>query len=192
MTTTLEFKVVMIGSVAVGKTAIANRLQFKRFDEEYQPTVGAGYIPYRTTYDGKDIELQIWDTAGMERYKSLGSIYYRDAHAAIIVYDQTSMESADALEMWLESFRATVKTPCYIAIAANKDDLPRKVVPVEKIRDWAASQGFEFFITSAKDGTGVNEMFNSLVKSLIKQGKAESSKVPALRKTKKETKGCCK
>ena len=192
MTTTLEFKVVMIGSVAVGKTAIANRLQFKRFDEEYQPTVGAGYIPYRTTYDGKDIELQIWDTAGMERYKSLGSIYYRDAHAAIIVYDQTSMESADALEMWLDSFRATVKTPCYIAIAANKDDLPRKVVPVEKIRDWASSQGFEFFITSAKDGTGVNEMFNSLVKALIKQGKAESSKVPALRKTQKDKKGCCK
>ena len=117
MSSTLEFKVVMIGSVAVGKTAIANRLQFKRFDEEYQPTVGAGYIPYRTTYDGKDIELQIWDTAGMERYKSLGSIYYRDAHAAIIVYDQTSMESADSLEKWLESFRSTVKTPCYIAIA---------------------------------------------------------------------------
>ena len=191
MTATLEFKVVMIGSVAVGKTAIANRLQFKRFDEEYQPTVGAGYIPYRTTYDGKDIELQIWDTAGMERYKSLGSIYYRDAHAAIIVYDQTSMESADSLQMWLDSFRATVKTPCYIAIAANKDDLPRKVVPVEKIKEWAQGQGFDFFITSAKDGTGVNEMFNSLVKSLIKQGKAESSKVPALRKTKKDNKGCC-
>lgn len=191
MTATLEFKVVMIGSVAVGKTAIANRLQFKRFDEEYQPTVGAGYIPYRTTYDGKDIELQIWDTAGMERYKSLGSIYYRDAHAAIIVYDQTSMESADSLEMWLESFRATVKTPCYIAIVGNKDDLPRKVVPVEKIKDWATGKGFDFFITSAKDGTGVTEMFNTLVKSLIKQGKADSSKVPALRKTKKDKSGCC-
>lgn len=191
MTATLEFKVVMIGSVAVGKTAIANRLQFKRFDEEYQPTVGAGYIPYRTTYDGKDIELQIWDTAGMERYKSLGSIYYRDANAAVIVYDQTSMESADSLEMWLESFRQTVKTQCYIAIAANKDDLPRKVVPLEKIKGWCESHGFDLFVTSAKDGTGVNELFNTLVKSLIKMGKAESSKVPNLRKTKKEKNGCC-
>ena len=191
MSSTLEFKVVMIGSVAVGKTAIANRLQFKRFDEEYQPTVGAGYIPYRTTYDGKDIELQIWDTAGMERYKSLGSIYYRDAHAAIIVYDQTSMESADSLEKWLESFRSTVKTPCYIAIAGNKDDLPKKVVPVKQIQDWATSQGFDFFITSAKDGLGITDMFNSLVKSLIKMGKAETSKVPTLRKTSKDKKNDC-
>jgi len=191
MSTTLEFKVVMIGSVAVGKTAIANRLQFKRFDEEYQPTVGAGYIPYRTTYDGKDIELQIWDTAGMERYKSLGAIYYRDANAAIIVYDQTSMESADSLEKWLESFRGTVKTPCYIAIAANKDDLPQKVVPIKKVQDWATELGFDFFVTSAKDGTGVPEMFNALVKALTKMGKADVSKVPALRKTNKDKKNCC-
>lgn len=189
MSTTLEFKVVMIGSVAVGKTAIANRLQFKRFDEEYQPTVGAGYIPYRTTYDGKDIELQIWDTAGMERYKSLGSIYYRDAHAAIIVYDQTSSESAESLESWLENFRQTVKTPCYIVIAGNKEDLPNKVVPPEKIKEWATSNGFDFFLTSAKDGTGVNEMFISLVKSLVKLGRSEASKGPALRKSKKNS--CC-
>ncbi|EAY06773.1 small GTP-binding protein, putative [Trichomonas vaginalis G3] len=188
--TTYEYKVVMIGSVSVGKTAIANRLQFKRFDEEYQPTVGAGYIPYRTTYDGKDIELQIWDTAGMERYKSLGSIYYRDANAAIIVYDQTSNESAESLESWLENFRQTVKTPCYIAIAGNKEDLPNKVVPPEKIKDWASQNGFDFYITSAKDGTGVNEMFNAMVKYLVKSNKEEATKGPALRKTKKSG-GCC-
>lgn len=164
----MEFKVVMIGAVAVGKSAIANRLQFQIFEEDYQPTIGAGYIPYRTVYEGKEIELQIWDTAGMERYRSLGSIYYRDAKAAIIVYDQTSLESADALQNWLESFRATVKTPSYIAIAANKDDLPNKTVPPEKIKSWCDENGFDFFITSAKTGTGVTEMFNKLIENVVK------------------------
>ena len=188
----IEFKVVMIGAVAVGKTAIANRLQFQVFESDYEPTIGAGYIPYRTTYKGKDVELQIWDTAGMERDKSLGAIYYRDAQAAVIVYDQTNPESADALESWLESFRATVKTQCYIAIAANKDDLPNKMVPIDKIRSWASEQGFYFFVTSAKSGTGVTEMFEALIEGLMKDKSFETRTSPKLRKTNTNgKKGCC-
>ena len=186
----LEFKVVMIGAVAVGKTAIANRLQFQMFEVDYQPTIGAGYIPYRTTYEDKDIELQIWDTAGMERYKSLGAIYYRDANAVIIVYDQTSLESADALQGWLNNFRATVKGQCYIAIAANKDDLPNKIVPQEKIKTWCDENGFDFFITSAKSGVGVTEMFQALVKGVMQLSKVETTnkkKSP----TPADKSGCC-
>ncbi|KAK8882555.1 hypothetical protein M9Y10_045197 [Tritrichomonas musculus] len=188
----LEFKVVMIGAVAVGKSAIANRLQFQIFEEDYQPTIGAGYIPYRTTFEGKEIELQIWDTAGMERYKSLGSIYYRDAKAAIIVYDQTSLESADALQSWLTSFRATVKTPCYICIAGNKDDLPNKIVPQEKIKAWCDENGFDFFITSAKAGTGVNEMFQKLIESVVRMSeKIEIHESPKLEANESSKGGCC-
>lgn len=164
----LEFKVVMIGAVAVGKTAITNRLQYAQFDEDYQPTIGAGYAPWRTKYNGNDIELQIWDTAGMERYKSLGPIYYRDAVAAIIVYDQTEQESANALTKWLEAFRNTVKTPAYIAIAANKDDLENKVVDNSQIENWAKENGLHFFKTSAKSGLGVTSMFEQLVEGVMK------------------------
>jgi len=187
-----DYKVVLIGSIAVGKTAIATRLQFKIFDEDYQPTVGAGYIPYKTAYKGKDIELQIWDTAGMERYKSLGSIYYRDSNAAVIVFDQTSKESAEAIEKWLESFRTTVKGECYIAVAANKDDLPDKCVPLETIKKWCEDRGFGFFITSARTGLGVQEMFNSIIEHIASDKSLETTKVPQLRKIgEKKEKSCC-
>lgn len=187
-----EFKVVMIGAVAVGKTAIANRLQFQVFDDEYQPTVGAGYIPYKTKCKGKEVELQIWDTAGMERYKSLGSIYYRDSNAAIIVFDQTSQESANAIEKWLDNFRMTVQGHCYIGIAANKDDLPDKVVDLEKVKKWCNSQGFSFFVTSAKTGAGVTEMFTSVIEALIQNGGSPSNggQLP-LRKIKEDDKKKC-
>lgn len=189
----IEFKICMIGAVAVGKTAIANRLQFEIFEEDYQPTIGAGYIPYRTNIDGKEIELQIWDTAGMERYKSLGSIYYRDAQAAIIVYDQTSLESADALQKWLTSFKNTVKTQCIIAIAANKNDLPNKIVPPEKIQEWCNENGFSFFITSAKTAEGIKEMFEAIAKGLLHQNTNhnQNSSQKLTDVNEKKEKGCC-
>lgn len=170
----LEFKVVIIGAVAVGKTAITNRLQYNAFEEDYQPTIGAGYVPYRTQYDGNEVELQIWDTAGMERYKSLGPIYYRDAVAAVIVFDQTDQESADAINKWLDAFRGTVKTPAYIAIAANKDDLENKVVELPPIQAWASQNGFDFFITSGKTGKGVHELFEKLVASLVQRQQVDT------------------
>jgi small GTP-binding protein len=163
----LEFKVVIIGSVAVGKTSITNRLQFAQFDEEYQPTVGAGYASYRTKYEDQDVELQIWDTAGMERYRSLGPIYYRDAVAAIVVYDQTDQSSADALEKWLSAFRQSIRGPAYVAVAANNDDLEAKVVDPEAVRRWAADHQLDFFVTSAKSGKGVAELFHTLIRRLV-------------------------
>jgi small GTP-binding protein len=165
--------VVVIGAVAVGKTAITNRLQYSQFEEDYQPTIGAGYVPYRTTFEGKEVELQIWDTAGMERYRSLGPIYYRDSVAAILVYDQTVQESADALPRWLEAFRGTVKGNAVIAVAANKSDL-EVVVPVEPIEKWSQENQFDFFQTSAKTGTGVNELFTAVLTKLMKSQTVET------------------
>lgn len=163
----LEFKVVMIGAVATGKTSIVNRLQYAQFDDEYQPTIGAGFVVHRTTYSGQDVELHIWDTAGMERYRSLGPIYYRDAVAAIIVYDQTDEKSASDVEEWLEGFRGTVKSNPYIAVVANKDDLENKVAGNERVRKWCNDNGFGFFITSAKTGTGIQEVFEETGRQLV-------------------------
>lgn len=190
---TLEYKVVMIGAVAVGKTALANRLQYGQFEEEYEATVGAGYISHRMTCDGKEVEIQLWDTAGMERYRSLGPIYYRDALAAIIVYDQTDQSSADAIEKWLSAFKETVKTPTHIAIVASKDDLPNKVVPVENMQNWAHEQGFDFYITSAKTGGGVSELFTGVVRGIMKMQNidADSSPKPELTQKKDQSQSCC-
>lgn len=191
----LEFKVVIIGSVAVGKTAITNRFQYNQFEEEYQATIGAGYTPYRTSYEGKDIELQIWDTAGMERYKSLGPIYYRDAVAAIIVYDQTDQESANAIKTWYEAFRSTVKAQSVITIVGNKDDLENKIVANEPIKSWAEENGFGFFLSSAKTGTNINEIFQDLVKRLVENQKIEitanSKQVDVSTNETKSSQQCC-
>jgi small GTP-binding protein len=162
-----ELKIVVIGAVAVGKTSITNRLQGIQFEEDYLPTIGAGYVPWRTVRNGRNVELQIWDTAGMERYRSLGPIYYRDAVAAVLVYDQGEQSSADALSKWLEAFRNTVKGRAYIAVVGNKDDLEKKAVEPGSMRSWAEQNNFDFFLTSAKTGNGVIELFETIADRLL-------------------------
>jgi Ras-related protein Rab-5B len=161
-----EFKIVIIGAVAVGKTALATRLQRSNFDEDYQPTIGAGYFSHRMIVDDREVELQIWDTAGMERYRSLGPIYYRDSVAAIIVYDQNDPTTADGVKTWYEAFRTTVTGNAVVVVAANKADLECKV-PQEPMEGWAHDNGFDFFCTSAKTGIGVLELFTSVVSKLL-------------------------
>jgi small GTP-binding protein len=175
-----EFKIVIIGAVAVGKTAIAARLHQGIFDEEYQPTIGAGYISHRMTVEGNEVELQIWDTAGMERYRSLGPIYYRDAVAAIIVYAQNDPISAEAVNKWYEAFHGTVPGNAVIAIAANKVDL-ECTVPAEPIELWARENHFEFFRTSATTGLGVNELFTTVVTRLLDSQVVARSQAPLAR-----------
>lgn len=186
----LEYKVVIVGAVSVGKTSLVNRIHYNQFEEDYQPTIGAGYVPYKTTYDGKDVELQIWDTAGMERYRSLGPIYYRDAVACLIVYDLTDNESAKDVDGWLQSFRMTVKSGAYVVVAGNKADLDNKVVPVEQMQSWCEKNGFDHFITSAKDGTGVSELFQKMVETLVKTQNASTSS-PPVEPAAGTSSGCC-
>jgi len=165
----LEFKIVLIGAVAVGKTAIANVLQFQAFDPEYQPTIGAGFIPLEKKINGKNIELQIWDTAGMDQYRSLAPIHYRGANCAVIVFDQTNPSSADELNVWLDAYREIVTSTSLISIVANKDDLPNKNVNLKPIREWAENNNFIFQITSAKEQRGINELFDIIAKQLVER-----------------------
>lgn len=187
----LEYKVVIVGAVSVGKTSLVNRIHYNQFEEDYQPTIGAGYVPYKTTYDGKDVELQIWDTAGMERYKSLGPIYYRDAVACLIVYDLTDNESAQSVENWLQAFRATVKTGAYVVVAGNKSDLENKIVPVDQMESWCEKNGFDHFLTSAKSGAGVSELFQKIVETLVKTQSASSTTTQSMDSSPSEKSAAC-
>lgn len=173
----LDFKIVLVGSEDSKKTAIADRLQFQIFEEDYQPTIGAGYIPYRTIYDEHEIELQIWDTAGMERYKNLGSIYYRDARSCIIVYSQKKVQSPDHIQEWLNSINSTVKNPCYIIVVANEDDIKPSEIHDEEIIRWCNENHLERFVVSSKTGAGINEMFQKVIAECYKLHEQYYSKV---------------
>ena len=96
-------KVVLLGESGVGKTCIIARFINNTFEENLISTTGASYAGKTMTfdeYDGKSIKFEIWDTAGQEKYRSLTKIFYKDAGAAILVYDITRKESYEEIQKY--------------------------------------------------------------------------------------------
>lgn len=97
-----EAKIVMLGSAGVGKTSITNRFVLNEFNSSMSSTLGAAYFEKVHDYaDGKSIKFLIWDTAGQEKFRAIAKIYYKDARAAVVVYDVGHRESFDSLKVWI-------------------------------------------------------------------------------------------
>jgi Ras-related protein Rab-5C len=181
-------KAVVVGSMGVGKTALSNCIVSNFFDPSYQATIGVGYSVYPSTLSGHSVSLHLWDTAGMEKYTSLGPIYYRGAHAAIFVFDVTDPQSALDLDGWCQAVADANDKPFYGVVAANKIDLVQ-MADVDGIERWARGRRFGFVRTSAKTGQNVKELFDMAVQGafLIKDSQV------FLRTIQPETekRGCC-
>ena len=102
-------KVVLLGESGVGKTCIIARFINNTFEENLISTTGASYAGKTMTFDefgGKSIKFEIWDTAGQEKYRSLTKIFYKDAGAAILVYDITRKESFEETQKyWINQIK---------------------------------------------------------------------------------------
>ena len=98
-----SFKVVLVGESGVGKTSINNRFIKGTFSNNEVPTTSAAYSEKTLKideYEGITIKFDIWDTAGQEKYRSIGKIFYNDADIAIIVYDITNKDSFDEIKKY--------------------------------------------------------------------------------------------
>ena len=186
-------RIVTIGDESVGKTSLTSRLVDKTFNQFEPSTVGANYQTYTTKIgdSGEYFEMQIWDTAGQEKFKSLSPIYFRNASAAVVVFSLVNRNSFDKLNDWIASFIEVAGTEAIIYIAANKADLEdEKQVSSEEAREWAEGLGYKYFETSAKTGTNVETMFNSLASDL-KNKQTILNQKPKNSLKKQESSGCC-
>ena len=164
-----EMKIVLLGNALVGKTSIVECFYRGLSDQVYQATLGGTFyeIPMRTP-DGREVSLHIWDTAGTERYRALMPIYYRDAEAAIIVYDLTNPETLEGCQYWIAELDKHLGR-CCLALVGNKVDLPDRKVTEEHLAPFLASNENIFpCLTSAKTGKGVKELFQQLVERLLR------------------------
>ena len=104
------FKVCLVGQSGVGKTCIIERFVNNEFREDEPPSISASYsekLIKFDEYEEKIIKFNIWDTAGQEKYRSIGKIFYKDANAAILVYDITNQKSFDEIKnYWYEEIKA--------------------------------------------------------------------------------------
>jgi small GTP-binding protein len=141
-----------------------------KFDDAEQPTIGATWQLWARDQKGEKIELQIWDTAGQETFKSLGPLYYRGAVAAVVVYDVTNRVTFTSVEQWINDFVSIAGTETVIYVIGNKiDKSDLRTVPDAEGKDWAEQRGYGFFETSAQTGSNVGPMFDALTADIVKK-----------------------
>jgi len=158
-----SFKIVVVGSSGVGKSAIVQRLIEGTFREEGQSTVGVEFKSFVCPLDDQSVKLQIWDTAGQERFKSVSKAYFRNAVGAILVYDITNEASFEDLSNWLGDLQALCNPNAYILLVGNKGDMDsQRQVGVQEAKDFAEQHRLEYLETSALSGSNIRESFTRL------------------------------
>jgi small GTP-binding protein len=188
----LTFRAVLVGDSSVGKTSLVNRFIYSRFDPSEPNTVGALYETYTQQRFGTEVDVQVWDTAGTEQYRSLTPVYFRQAAAAVIVYDITSPSSFASLETWLTMFRTICHGRSVVVIVANKQDLAdRGRVDSEQGREWAEKRNCLYAETSAQNGDGVTDLFTGLLDALVQQSETAKEITPTLPPSSAQTDNCC-
>ncbi|VVD02803.1 ras-related protein Rab-21-like [Leptidea sinapis] len=170
LSSTHNFKVVLLGEGCVGKTSILLRYIEDKFNDKHLTTLQATFLNKKLNINGKRINLSIWDTAGQEKFHALGPIYYRNSNGAILVYDITDEDSFIKVKNWVKELKKMLGSEIVLVIAGNKCDLEheRSVERIEAER-YAGMVGAKHYYTSAKLNQGVEELFLDLTRELVER-----------------------
>ena len=163
-------KITLIGNSGVGKTSIINQYIDQTFDEANAATIGANYSEKVITKNNKEYELNIWDTAGQEKFHSVGKHFYKDAYIVCLVYDITSQDSLDQLkEIWYPDIKKFGEKYTILAVVGNKSDLYENdnLADENQAKEFAQSINAIFMLTSAKTGDGIEKLFDTLVDKFL-------------------------
>ena len=170
------YKVILVGDSGVGKTCLLS-MYVKGIIEPTIPTIAVEFCTKEIElYDGTKIKVQLWDTAGEERFKSLAMTYYRKAYGILLLFDVTKKSSFMACKNYLEEVRINSDKKCVIYLVGNKIDLANeREITKEEAENFAKKENIKYIETSAVKNMKVNEAFTSLLNNIY-QIKKEDDK----------------
>jgi small GTP-binding protein len=153
--------VVLVGDTQVGKTCIIANLVNNTFKSSSPPTIGAAFQTHVLPTPQGPVTMQIWDTAGQEKYRALAPMYYRSADIAMLVYDVTQLDSFDAMEQWASELAEKAPQNLQLMVVGNKIDLmDDRVVQADTADAWAQLHNARCYMeVSAKTGVGIDRLF---------------------------------
>ena len=195
---TNHFKILILGDHAVGKSCFIIRYTDDTFQDVYLSTIGMD-CKYKdiNLENGKSIRLQIWDTAGQDRFRSLTKNLYKGASGIILIYDISQRKTFDNVKGWIESIKEEVSSKVLIVLVGNKiDKIEEREVKKVEGEDLAEELKLPFYECSALTGENINNVFLGLARKLVEtKEKVENrgeklTKVPD-KNTNNKKKPCC-
>ena len=163
----IQKNLVIIGDSTVGKTCILNRLTGKEFIEKPLTTLGFDNVTKKIEKEDAIYSFKIWDSAGQERFASLGTKYFRSSNGIILVFDFTLRRSFDNIAKWIKLTEENRGGDLKYVLLGNKADIEEKEVTVEEGEEMAKSRGIKFFEVSAKTNLNIQESFNHIFEEII-------------------------
>ena len=192
-----ELKVILVGNSGVGKTNLINILTGRKFEQSIMTTTISTYVEKKMEMGNKKYNLEIWDTAGQEKFHSLTKLFIKESRIVLFVYDITDKNSFTEIKSWVKIVKEVLDDKFVMGLAGNKKDLfLKEVINEVKGKEKAKEIGAIFKLTSAKEGEGIHELMESLLKEYIKRLNAgefqdlDTSSKLDIKKAKKKRK-CC-
>ena len=165
-------KIIFVGDANTGKTSIINRIIDNPFNDTYEVSIGIDFMSKNIRFRGQNIKIQIWDSAGQEKYKGLIPSYVRNSSIVFIVYDVSNRGSFENVQSWLNFVKNIEKTT--MILCGNKIDLDREV-ETKEAEEIAEREGIKFFECSAKTNDNIKNMFYTSIAGLPTFGVYEES-----------------
>ena len=201
----LIFKIIIIGDSSVGKTSFLLRFCDGKFDADSITTIGIDHKVKFISRQEKRIQLQIWDTDGQERFRSLQKTLFKGSDGILLMYDISKYETFKHIKKWINDIKTNIGVPIEkiaLIIIGNKSDLPddEKKVDQNDVENLEKTTGFKIIEASAKNDHNVNESMIALVDKMLELGlgkikkedeeEDEGTKKLSLKNTKKKN-NCC-
>lgn len=175
-----NLKIIVLGAANVGKTSLMKRYCTLKFSSVRKATIGADFMTKTIQLNDEDVVLQIWDTAGSERFhqNSVGNMFYRGAHGAMLVYDVTSTSSMTQLIKWRDEILEVLGSKSFpVVVVANKIDLRSESSPDNsEVVAWCTDNYYGHIETSAKDDIGVAAAMNAIASLALEALRSHADK----------------
>jgi small GTP-binding protein len=167
----VDAKVILVGSAGVGKTSIIHRHMTNCFSGRHAPTLGVSYSSCVVDVDSHAINLQIWDTAGAERYRSMMPMYYRKAQIAIVVFSIIDRQTFVDIDMWMKGLSDHAQPDIIRFLVANKlDVVGERTVEAEEGEQKAKQYNAAYHEVSALTAMGIADLFAEVPRVYVGKG----------------------
>lgn len=163
------FKLIIIGDSGVGKSCLLMRFGDDSYTDSYISTIGVDFKIKTVEVAGRTCKLQLWDTAGQDRFRTIVASYYRGCHGVVLVYDITDRESFEHVETWHQESQRLAPRQVFYLLVGTKSDRTEREVSEEEGQQLADRLGVLFSEVSAKTGRGVDAAFLGLVEQLARR-----------------------